>query len=76
MTPTSPLPSLVAIHVESRDPMRGSVEGGLGRREGFVGWLALLAALERVFAESTGALPSREPLQPAHNRTTDQTWSY
>ena len=76
MTSIQALPSLVAIHVESRDPMRGSVEGGLGRSEGFVGWLALLAALERVFGESPGALPPREPLQPAHNGTTDKTWSY
>ena len=50
--PNAPLD--VAIHLEGRWPMRGLVEGGnRGRRERFVGWLALLAALERIF--NTGA---------------------
>lgn len=39
--------------------MRGLVEGGPdGGRERFVGWLALLAALERLFNESAVARPS------------------
>ena len=53
--PRDPNPPLdVAIHLEGRRPMRGLVEGGnRGRGERFVGWLALLAALERIF--NTGA---------------------
>ena len=48
----------IAIHLEGRDPMRGQVEAGTGgRREGFVGWLALLAALERLINDPPTARP-------------------
>ena len=42
--------------------MRGLVEGGpRGRRERFVGWLALLAALERLFNDVPQARPLPAP---------------
>jgi hypothetical protein len=57
----------VAIHLESRQPMCGSLQVGSGRRVKFVGWLALMAALDRIFGET----PVQGDPLPAEHRGGD-----
>ena len=58
MSPRRGGPAEIAIRLEGRNPMRGRVETGAGERpERFVGWLSLLAALERLINDPPTARP-------------------